>query len=43
MPPIKSLGERVADALIEDGLLPKTKVEELLELQKKTAPACSSS
>ena len=35
MPPIKSLGERVADALIEDGLLPKTKVEELLELQKK--------
>jgi type IV pilus assembly protein PilB len=35
MPPIKSLGERVADALIEDGLVPRTKVEELLEIQKK--------
>ena len=35
MPPIKSLGERVADALIEDGLLSRLKVEELIELQKK--------
>jgi type IV pilus assembly protein PilB len=35
MPPLKSLGERIADALIEDGLLTSTQVEELLEKQKK--------
>lgn len=35
MPPIKSLGERIADALVEDGLLNTTQVEELLEKQKK--------
>src|SRR5579862_1296472 len=36
MPPVaKSFGERIADALVEDGLLTTTQVEELLELQKK--------
>jgi len=35
MPPVKSLGERIADALVEDGLLTSTQVEELLEKQKK--------
>jgi type IV pilus assembly protein PilB len=35
MPPIKSFGERIADALVEDGLLSMKQVEELLELQKK--------
>jgi type IV pilus assembly protein PilB len=35
MPPIKSFGERIADALVEDGLLSNKQVEELLELQKK--------
>jgi type IV pilus assembly protein PilB len=35
MPPIKSLGERIADALVEDGLLTGAQVEELLEKQKK--------
>jgi type IV pilus assembly protein PilB len=35
MPPIKSFGERIADALVEDGLLSSKQVEELLELQKK--------
>jgi type IV pilus assembly protein PilB len=35
MPPVKSLGERIADALIEDGLLSGAQVEELLEKQKK--------
>jgi len=35
MPPVKTFGERIADALIEDGLLFKKQVEELLELQKK--------
>ena len=35
MPPVKSLGERIADALIEDGLLTAAQVEELLEKQKK--------
>jgi type IV pilus assembly protein PilB len=36
MPPLnKSLGERIADALIEDGLLNSKQVEELLEKQKK--------
>jgi len=35
MPPIKSFGERIADALVEDGLLTGKQVEELLERQKK--------
>ena len=35
MPPVKSLGERIADALVEDGLLTTAQVEELLEKQKK--------
>jgi type IV pilus assembly protein PilB len=36
MPPLnKSLGERIADALIEDGLLNRQQVDELLEQQKK--------
>ena len=35
MPPIKSFGERIADALVEDGLLSSKQVEELLETQKK--------
>jgi type IV pilus assembly protein PilB len=32
---IKSFGERIADALVEDGLLSASQVEELLEQQKK--------
>ncbi|MEW6156909.1 MAG: ATPase, T2SS/T4P/T4SS family [Verrucomicrobiota bacterium] len=35
MPPIKTFGERIADALVEDGLLSTKQVEELLEKQKK--------
>ena len=35
MPPVKTFGERIADALVEDGLLTTTLVEELLEQQKK--------
>jgi type IV pilus assembly protein PilB len=36
MPPVvKSFGERIADALVEDGLLSTKQVDELLELQKK--------
>src|SRR6266581_1531478 len=35
MPPVKSFGERIADALIEDGLLTVAQVEELMERQKK--------
>src|SRR5207244_6108046 len=35
MPPIKSFGERIAEGLVEDGLLSPRQVEELLELQKK--------
>src|SRR5437660_3195206 len=35
MPPIKSFGERIADALVEDGLLSTKQVEELLDLEKK--------
>src|SRR5215218_4970627 len=35
MPPIKSFGERIADALVEDGLLTLKQVEELLDKQKK--------
>ncbi|SPE55139.1 Type II secretion system protein E [Verrucomicrobia bacterium] len=35
MPPVKSFGERIADALVEDGLLTTKQVEQLLEQQKK--------
>ena len=35
MPPVKTFGERIADALVEDGLLSQKQVEELLEQQKK--------
>jgi len=35
MPPVKSFGERIADVLVEDGLLTPRQVEELLEQQKK--------
>jgi type IV pilus assembly protein PilB len=35
MPPVKSFGERIADALVEDGLLTSKQIEELLERQKK--------
>src|SRR4051812_32684621 len=35
MPPIKTFGERIADALVEDGLLSPQQVDELLEQQKK--------
>jgi type IV pilus assembly protein PilB len=35
MPPVKTFGERIADALMEDGLLSAQQVEELLEQQKK--------
>jgi len=34
-PATKTFGERIADALVEDGLLSSTQVEELLALQKK--------
>src|SRR5205085_8082300 len=35
MPPIKTFGERIADALVEDGLLFRKQVDELMELQKR--------
>ncbi|HZT23543.1 MAG TPA: ATPase, T2SS/T4P/T4SS family [Verrucomicrobiae bacterium] len=35
MAKVKSFGERIADALVEDGLLSASQVEELLEEQKK--------
>jgi type IV pilus assembly protein PilB len=35
MPPVKSFGERIADVLVEDGLLTPKQVDELLEQQKK--------
>jgi type IV pilus assembly protein PilB len=35
MPPVKPFGERIADALVEDGLLTSKQVEELLDQQKK--------
>jgi len=35
MPPVKTFGERIADALVEDGLLSAKQVEDLLEQQKK--------
>lgn len=35
MPPVKSFGERIADTLVEDGLLTTKQVEELIEVQKK--------
>jgi type IV pilus assembly protein PilB len=35
MPPIKTFGERIADALVEDGLVTPVQIQELLEQQKK--------
>jgi type IV pilus assembly protein PilB len=35
MPPIKSFGERIADALVEDSLVTQAQVDELLAIQKK--------
>src|SRR5258708_33386238 len=35
MPPVKTFGERIADALVEDGLLTAKQVEDLLNQQKK--------
>src|SRR5437016_7403185 len=35
MPPVKTFGERIADALVEDGLLSARQIEELLLQQKK--------
>src|SRR4029077_14366925 len=35
MPAIKTFGERIADALVEDGLLFRKQVEELMEQQKR--------
>src|SRR3954465_592383 len=35
MPPVKTFGERIADALVEDGLLSPAQVTELLDQQKK--------
>src|SRR5947209_1312078 len=35
MPPVKTFGERIADALVEDGLLNPKQVEDLLAQQKK--------
>ena len=35
MPPVKTFGERIADALVEDGLLNTKQVEDLLAQQKK--------
>src|SRR5260370_22423644 len=38
MPPVvKSFGERIADALVEDGLLTVKQIDELLEVQKRDA------
>ena len=35
MAKIKSFAERIADALVEDGLLSTSQIEELLDRQKK--------
>jgi type IV pilus assembly protein PilB len=35
MPVVKTFGERIADALVEDNLMTRHQVDELLELQKK--------
>ncbi len=35
MPPVKTFGERIADALVEDGLITPKQLAELLEQQKK--------
>ena len=35
MPPVKSFGERIADVLVEEGLLTSKQMEELLDKQKK--------
>lgn len=38
MPPLKSFGERIADALVEDALLDSKQVEEALEQQRHGGP-----
>ncbi|MDB6025636.1 MAG: type pilus assembly ATPase PilB [Verrucomicrobiales bacterium] len=35
MPPVKTFGERIADALVDDGLLTTKQVDELLDKQRK--------
>jgi type IV pilus assembly protein PilB len=35
MPPVKSFGERIAEVLVEDGLLDSQQLQELREVQKK--------
>ncbi len=35
MPPVKSFGERIADVLVEEGLLTSKQMDELLDKQKK--------
>jgi type IV pilus assembly protein PilB len=35
MPPVKTFGERIADVLLQDGLLTPTQVKDLIEQQKK--------
>jgi len=35
MPPVKTFGERIAHALMEDGLITEQQIQELLEIQKK--------
>jgi len=35
MPPIKSFGERIGDALIEDSLVTQQQIDELMQIQKK--------
>jgi len=35
MPPVKTFGERIADALVEDGLLTSKQIKDLLDQQKK--------
>ncbi len=36
MTPVKSFGEKISDALVEDSLITQQQVEDLLELQKKS-------
>src|ERR1041384_1415811 len=38
MPPVKSFGERIAAALVQDGLLSARQIEELIEQQKQGGP-----
>jgi len=40
MPPVKTFGERIADALVEDGLLSATQIEQLSNNRRRKALAC---